>query len=94
MIIKFEVKNGTWQMYDDVDSFRYTKLGAFDLKLEEPEEIVDFTETISSINSDRDGYPGRVLVEFSNSKQLEESRIIAFSPIYIMNNNGRTIEAI
>lgn len=94
MIVKFEVNGGAWQMYDDVDSLRYRKLGAFALELEKPEEIIDFTETISAINSDKDGNPGRVLLNFSYSKQPMECRVIAFSPIYLMNNEGRTVETI
>lgn len=95
MIIKFEV-NGAWQMYDDVDSLRYRKLGPFavDLPGDEMEQVIDFTETIGNINSDSKGNSGRVLLTFMNSKQLAESQICAFSPIYVMNDQGRTIEII
>lgn len=93
MIIKFEV-NGAWQMYDDVDSLMYRKLGAYDVDLEEPEQVIDFTDTVGNISSDKHGYSGRVLLTFMNSKQLANSQIIAFSPIYIMNEHGRTVETI
>ena len=93
MIIKFEV-NGAWQFFDDVDSLMYRKLGNFDVKLEEPDEVIDYTETITSINSDKNGNPGRVLLTFMNSKQLAQSQVIAFSPVYLMNENGKTVEVI
>jgi hypothetical protein len=93
MIIKFEV-NGAWQLFDDVDSLMYRKLGNFDVKLEAPEVVIDYTETIGAINSDKNGNPGRVLLTFMNSKQLAESQVVAFSPIYLMNENGKTIETI
>jgi hypothetical protein len=93
MIIKFEV-NGAWQFFDDVDSLMYRKLGAFALDLEEPEQVIDFTETMENIASDSVGNPGRVLLSFMNSKQLAQSQVIAFSPVYLMNENGKTVEVI
>jgi hypothetical protein len=93
MIIKFEV-NGAWQFFDDVDSLMYRKLGNFDVKLEDPDEVIDYTETISSIGSEIDGTSGRVLLTFMNSKQLAQSQVVAFSPIYLMNENGKTVEVI
>jgi hypothetical protein len=97
MIIKFEV-NGAWQMFDDVDSLMYRKLGPFNgdmaIKDDDRVEFIDYTETMNSICSNEAGYPGRVLLTFMNSKQLASSQVVAFSPIYLMNNNGRTIEVI
>lgn len=93
MIIKFEV-NGAWQIFDDVDSLMYRKLGAFKLDLEDPEQVIDFTGTMSNIGCDGNGNPGRVLLTFMNSKQLANSQVVAFSPIYLMNENGKTIETI
>jgi hypothetical protein len=104
MIIKFEV-NGAWQIYDDVDTFRYMKLGPFvgsPLQIDggeineetQDDGVIDFTESLRADMSGKDGYPGRVLMTFMNSKQLAESQIVAFSPIYLMNNDGRTVEII
>jgi len=98
MIIKFEV-NGAWQLFDDVDSLMYRKLGAFnggDLGLDkkEIEELIDYTESLHSICSGNEGYSGRVLLTFMNSKQLAQSQVVAFSPIYLMNENGKTVEII
>lgn len=95
MIIKFEV-NGAWQFFDDVDSFMYRKLGKFDLDAEGLGlvDAIDYTETLHSIASGNDGFPGRVLMTFMNSKQLAQSQVIAYSPIYLMNNQGRTVETI
>lgn len=93
MIIKFEV-NGAWQIFDDVDSLMYRKLGNFDVKLEGPDLVIDYTNSLHNICSGNDGTPNRVLLTFMNSKQLASSQIVAFSPIYLMNNNGRTIETI
>ena len=91
MIIKFEVV-GAWQLYDDVDALRYRKLGPHKVDVEDLKDLIDFTETISEINEA--GHPGRVLLMFMNSKQLVESNIIAWSPIYIMNGDGRTVEIV
>jgi hypothetical protein len=109
MIIKFEV-NGAWQFFDDVDSFMYRRMGAFDqCAFNEPAEgvkdeditgdLIDFTETLSTGEGDdrkcgSEGFPGRVLLTFMNSKQTANSQVVAFSPIYLMNNNGRTLEII
>lgn len=110
MIIKFEV-NGAWQFFDDVDSFMYRRMGAFDdCQFNEPAEgiseelvsgdLIDFTETLSTgegdakENSDSKGHPGRVLLTFMNSQQTANSQVVAYSPIYLMNDNGKTIEII
>jgi hypothetical protein len=93
MIIKFEV-DGAWQIFDDVDSLMYRKLGKFNLDLEESESVIDYTNSIHAINGNSEGTPYRVLLTFMNSKQLSESQVVAFSPIYLMNNQGRTIETI
>jgi hypothetical protein len=110
MIIKFEV-NGAWQFFDDVDSFMYRRMGAFDkCEFKEPLEgvsdeevsgdLIDFTETLSTGEGDKkencreEGNPGRVLLTFMNSKQTANSQVVAYSPIYLMNNNGKTLEII
>jgi hypothetical protein len=107
MIIKFEV-NGAWQIFDDVDSLMYRRMGINDcLEYREAQgvtecnvgDLIDYTETLQSngdnkSDADIDNLKIRVLLTFMNSKQLESSQIIAFSPIYLMNNNGRTIETI
>jgi hypothetical protein len=110
MIIKFEV-NGAWQIFDDVDSFMYRRMGAFDqCAFNEPAEgvkdeevsgdLIDYTETLSMgegdtrEQSDSKGNPGRVLLTFMNSKQTANSQVVAYSPIYLMNNNGKTLEII
>lgn len=95
MIIKFEV-NGAWQIFDDVDSLMYRKLGAFNIAEpgESLDEVIDYSGTLHSIPPDENGFIGRVLLTFMNSKQTADSQVIAFSPIYLMNNNGRTIEIV
>jgi len=97
MIIKFEVKgipNSSWQLFDDVDSLMYDKLGPHSVDIEDIGKVIDFTDTLSMENGDMGGNPGRVLLTFMNSKQLAASQVCAFSPIYLMNNQGRTIEII
>jgi hypothetical protein len=96
MIIKFEV-NGAWQLFDDVDSLMYRKLGAWGLELDDVRNIIDYTGTINTVHSadvPEPSYPGRVLLTFMNSKQTENSQVIAYSPIYLMNDQGRTIDTI
>ena len=102
MIIKFEV-NGAWQIFDDVDSLMYRRMSlreVVDLSGCPVGSLVDYTETLQSngnsnkSDADIDGLKIRVLLTFMNSKQLENSQVVAYSPIYLMNNNGRTIETI
>ena len=102
MIIKFEV-NGAWQIFDDVDSLMYRRMSlreVVDLSGCPVGSLVDYTETLQSngnsnkSDADIDGLKIRVLLTFMNSKQLENSQVLAYSPIYLMNNNGRTIETI
>jgi hypothetical protein len=102
MILKFEV-NGSWQIFDDVDSLMYRRMSlreAVDLSGCPVGSLVDYTETLQAngnsnkSDADIDGLKIRVLLTFMNSKQLENSQVLAYSPIYLMNNNGRTIETI
>lgn len=88
MIIKFRVCD-SWQLYDEVDSIRYGRLtGREGLK----EGTIDFTKREEDrpvpANSEK------VLIAFMNKNQTEETLVVAYSPIYLMNNNGRTIETI
>jgi len=72
----------------------YRKLGPHDGLKDEGQEVIDFTETLNVENGSSAGNPGRVLLTFMNSKQTANSQIVAFSPIYLMNNNGKTLEII
>lgn len=81
-------------MFSDVDSLQYRRLGEFELDLSDSPGLIDYTETVAQINCSSEGFRGRVLLTFMNSKQLEESQVVAFSPIYLMNDEGRTVETI
>lgn len=90
MIIKFRADD-SWQLYDEVDELHYRNKKeneVFD------NSVLDFTR------NDRSGYqvgecPAQpFVIGFMNKNQTEECVIVALSPIYIMNNNGRTIETI
>jgi len=95
MIVKFEVDEA-WQIFDDVDSLMYRKLrGDFKyIELEDSQAIIDYTKTIVNGLEMKEGTPNRILLTFMNSKQLDNTQVVAYSPIYLMNNNGRTIETI
>ena len=97
MIIKFQSYDGTWQMFDDVDSLNYQfiernrVLGSRTIYFTGDDlPLTSCENNIGVVVSERT----RVLLAFMNSKQLEESEIVAFSPVFIMNNEGRTIETI
>ena len=101
MIIKFEV-NGAWQIFDDVDSLLYRRMSrkeVVDMSGYPVGSLVDYTETLQTNGSNKsdadiDNLKIRVLLTFMNTKQLENSQVLAYTPIYLMNNNGRTIETI
>lgn len=97
MIIKFEV-NGAWQLFDGVDSLRYQKLGPHSVAEDIVDNAIDYTDSLRAIASDQFGFPGRVLLTFTNAMKLmgvnDEYPVVAFSPIYLMNDSGRTIETI
>jgi hypothetical protein len=110
MIIKFEVNGAYQFFDDvdslmyrrmgafDQCAFNQPAEGVSDEEVSE--DLIDFTETLSTgegdpkDKSDSLGHPGRVLLTFMNSKQTANSQIVAFSPIYLMNNNGKTLEII
>ena len=103
MFIKFE-DAGAWQLFDDVDNLQYRKMSIRDCLEYEKEygtsDLIDYTETLQANRGTKfdetliDGPKIRVLLLFMNSKQLEYSKVLAFSPVYLMNNNGRTIETV
>ena len=93
MIIKFQNYDGTWQLFDDVDSLNYSIIGTA------KEDECFSSGTIFFTGEDEphtNGMPyeqDRVWMSCVNSKQLE-AKIVAFAPVFIMNNEGRTIETI
>jgi len=105
MIIKFMV-NDSWQLLDGISSLQYTRMGDHDGVVEgdaeltnEPDDsqiidnITDYTGTLFRKAGDSKGYPGRASLIIGDGKSCN-SQIIAYAPIYVMNDNGKTIETI
>jgi len=90
MIIKFNAR-GVWHIFDEVDSLQYRYIGS-------DRDIITNDYTLDYTDADSEDVGGsksiRVELMFMNKNQLEGSQIIANSPIYLLNNEGRTIEKI
>ncbi|MDO9528027.1 MAG: hypothetical protein Q7J27_02585 [Syntrophales bacterium] len=82
MIIKFQ-SNDSWYMFDEVDSleYRYLRVGE---KIASRSGVLDYMEEPSEDK--------RVELCFLNKNQLEPSQVFADCPVYVLNNEGRTID--
>ena len=105
MIIKFLV-NDSWQLLDGINSLQYTRMGDHDGVCEGDadltndiddsqiiDNVTDYTGTLFQKIGDSKGFPGRVSLIIGDGKSFN-SQIIAYAPIYVMNDNGKTIETI
>lgn len=85
MIIKFKSKD-TWVIFGEIDHVEYSYMGQQDEV--SPKAIVfDPAE-------DQAEPAIRVGIGFFTKNMTEATQVVAFSPIYLMNDNGKTIETI
>ena len=98
MIIKlYDYNNEMWQLFDEVDSVSYRKIEGQVQPIPEAEDnanIIDFTFSADKPMNEEMAKNPKVVIDFMNKNQAEETRVFAYSPVYLMNNNGRTIETI
>ena len=89
MIIKFQDRD-VWHVFDEVDSleYRYLKYGE---KVVCRDDALDYT----SYPVEENEVPKlRIELWFMNKNQLELSQIFTYRPVYLLNNEGRTIDKI
>lgn len=93
MIVKFAVR-GAWHLFDEVDSLEYAYVGREGTVLSE--DTIDYREEVDRPISEEEWakMPRVVSLLMMNKNQLEPSHIITYGPVYLMNNEGRTIETI
>ena len=93
MIIKFQERDG-WVMFGEIDHLEYSDIPEY----KEPHSDCD-----SSVVSDRvlvyappntPAISKAVQMSFFTKNMNEATIIHAYSPIYIMNDQGRTVETI
>jgi len=85
MIIKVPNAHGGFTLYGEVDIITTSVLNKNDAL----EEHIDHTEDQNVPPLDE-----RHCIKFMNKNQTEETLIISYSPVYVMNDNGRTVETI
>ncbi len=98
MIIKIKTMNG-WQMFDEIESLDFQILGECDV-IGVREDAKDFTNP-SPIPA-KENLAKAVGEEWSRAliwakpkgHAIEDLQIIAYRPVYLLNNDGRTIETI
>ncbi|MCK9520421.1 MAG: hypothetical protein M0R74_15565 [Dehalococcoidia bacterium] len=90
MILKIETSSG-WVFYDEIDclSYRNFPSGEYDAETD-LKELIDHTEGWAKPCLENQ----KRLISFMNKNQSEESFVVAYSPIYLLNNEGKTIERI
>jgi hypothetical protein len=80
-------------MYDEVDELHYRTLKDGDVDNDSDglkSGTIDFTKDNHYPVSEN----SRRIISFMNKNQTEETVICTYSPIYLMNNNGKTLEII
>jgi len=97
MIVKFKV-NESWHMFDEVDSLEYRCL-RYDEPPVESEYALNYIAPGYSPIGETDSEEAanrRQVVELwlMNKNQLAPSQVFTYHPVYLMNNEGRTIETI
>lgn len=92
MIIKFyNPCDDMWELFDEIDSLSYRK---FEIDEPLPDTLQDDCDIIDFTIRRPQLVESKAVIDFMNKNQTAGTRIIAFRPIYLMNNNGRTIETI
>lgn len=86
MIIKFKSRD-TWVIFGEVDHVEYAEI---DLK----KEVVASHAIVYEPPNDQAAIDRTVAMGFFTKNMNASTEIIACSPIYIMNDNGRTVETI
>lgn len=87
MIIKFKSKD-TWVIFGEVDHVEYN-----DLDFNPEKDVASNGVTVFDPPSDQPAI-NRVGMGFFTKNMNEATEIIACSPIYLMNDQGRTVETI
>ena len=93
MIIKFRSAFGEeWILFDEVDYIRYCTLPPLS---ERQKERADYCSKQEVYFVDEKNDKKEIIrLNFINKNQLEETIVYAYAPIYLLNNEGKTIETI
>ena len=87
MIIKFQEKD-RWVLFGEVDHLEYVELGNCSMSEPHPINTIYYDPPICNVDS-------RYYEVSFFTKNMNEATIIrCWTPIYIMNDNGRTVETI
>ena len=91
MIIKFKDKD-TWVVFGEVDHVEYRNMTAAG---ENPNQMGISSDVLQYRPSDDHPAVGDwIEMSFFTKNMTEATRVIACTPIYIMNDQGRTVETI
>jgi len=88
MIIKFKSKD-TWVVYGELDHVEYR-----DIDLDPHKEAFNSDVVVYEPPHDQAAIGKWVAMGFFTKGKTEATEIIACTPIYLMNDQGRTIETI
>jgi hypothetical protein len=85
MIIKFRSKD-TWVIFGEVDHIEYNEINPDKDKISNDAIIYDPPNDYPDSN--------RVGIGFFTKNMNDATQVVAYSPIYLMNDQGRTVETI
>ena len=78
---------GAFTLYGEIDL-----ISCHDFNIAEPikSDTIDHTENFHGNNIGKN----KKFISFMNKNMTESTEIIAYSPVYVLNENGRTVETI
>lgn len=88
MIIKFREKD-SWVIFGEIDHIVYKQVYSEDDEKVREGESPLYYEAVTG-----DEQPHKMRLDFFTKNMTEATIVFAYSPIYIMNDNGKTIETI
>lgn len=88
MIIKVLGVDGGFTLYGEVDLVTTRPLAQNEVL---SDDVIDHTE---SNYRGIEANPRKNYIRFMNKNQVAETEIIAYSPVYVMNDQGKTVETI
>lgn len=86
MILKIKTNCG-WQIFGEVDYVHYTQA---EDNVEYAPHVLDYTKNWENLMPDG----SKMFICFMNKDQTAETSVLAYSPVYLMNDEGRTVETI
>lgn len=101
MIVKLQTAGGNWVLFDEIDYLSYSDVTDDDIPV--MEGVIDYTHQfppeVPSPQSENPKHDPentakeiRIMLFFMNKNQITDTQVLCHPPVFIMNNDGKTID--